>query len=327
MNDQKFFDLSAKRLSSTITPQEDAALNRFLAENPDQLKAFEELKSHWMVSGQLKLKYDEDPHVAWEKFSNMRSNQGPKTVHWTHFAMRLAAMAVLTIGLGFLFREYGKSEPYYYATFEGETKWVVLSDSSKVRLNESSLLTVAEDFNEDNRHVILKGEAFFEVARNEAKPFVVKTGEASTRVLGTSFNIRAIADAPSVSIYVKSGKVSFAAEQGEGLILTKGMAANYMKENNAVVLNGQESNALAWHSRVLKFDDSRLDKVFADLREYFNVDIRMASDNIKNCRFTGEFKEPNLDEILKIISISAEITYTKSNNRYTFQGEGCKPSN
>lgn len=326
MNDQKFFDLSAKQLSGTITPEEELELTNYLADQPDQNKAFQELERHWNVSGQLRLKYENDPQTAWEKFSQLKSDHKPKTVRWVHFTYRLAAMVILTIGLGFLFREFGKSEPFYYATFEGETKWVVLADSSRIRLNESSLLTIDGDFNEEKRNVKLKGEAFFEIARDESRPFIIQTDKATTRVLGTSFNIKAIEKEPHVEIYVVSGKVSFSTQQAE-LILTKGMAANFIKESNLLALDTDEYNALAWHSKTLKFDDAPLDKVFADLQEYFNVDIFMANDKIKNCRFTGEFKEPSLNEVLKVISISASVSFTKENNSYTIQGEGCSPAN
>ncbi|MEO9966125.1 MAG: FecR domain-containing protein [Reichenbachiella sp.] len=324
MNDQRFFDLSAKRLSATISSQEEDELTQYLEEQPDQRIVFRELENHWNESGKLRLKYTDDPQGAWEKFSGMKSDHQPKTVRWVHFAYRLAAMVVLTVGLGFLFREFGKTEPYHYATFEGEIKWIMLPDSSHIRLNESTLLTVASDFNENDRNVILEGEAFFEIARDENRPFIIETNEAKTHVLGTSFNIRALEEEPQVEIYVVSGKVSFSAGEKE-LILTKGMAANYNKAGEELALIAESQNALAWHSQTLKFEDTPLGKVFADLEQYFDVEIAVTNENLKNCRFTGEFKKPNLEEILKIISISADITYSKNNNRYTIDGEGCSP--
>lgn len=326
MNDQRFFDLCAKRFSGTTTPKEDKELTDLLTENAAYDQAYQELKKQWETSGQLRLKYQTNPQAAWERFTQMKPNHEPKTVRWVHFAYRLAAMIILTIGLGFLFREYGKTEPFYYATFEGETKWVILADSSRIRLNESSLLTVHGDFNEEERNVELKGEAYFEIARDESRPFNIQTGQAITRVLGTSFNIKAKEEESSIDIYVVSGKVSFSTEQDE-LILTKGMAANFSKESNSLALDTEKQNALAWHSKSLKFDDTPLDQVFADLQEYFDVNISMANNKIKNCRFTAEFKAPNLEEILKIISISANLSYTNNNNRYTIEGEGCSPIN
>ncbi|SMD35379.1 FecR family protein [Reichenbachiella faecimaris] len=322
MKNQKFFDLCTQELSGAISNEDKLALTKYLEEHPDQLDAFKELQQQWEISGQLRLKYKADPQLAWEKFSELKSDHESKTVRWIHFAIRLAAMVVLTVGLGFLMREFGKSEPYHYATFEGETKWITLSDSSRIRLNESSLLTVAADFNEDDRNVSLEGEAYFEIARDEARPFIIQTNEATTQVLGTAFNIRAIEEEPKVEIYVVNGKVSFTAN-GSELILTQGMAANFDRTSDLLSLDSEELNALAWQSKTLKFEDSPLDKVFAALQSYFKADMVITNDKIKNCRFTGEFKKPKLKEILKVISISTNVTYTEDNGRFIISGEGC----
>lgn len=325
MKDNKFFDLCARRLTGSISSEEEVEFAHLLESQPELQRVYSELEKQWNTSGKLRLQYQTNPMDAWEKFSKMKSDHRPKTIRWVHFATRLAAMIILTIGLGFLFRELGKSEPYYYATFEGETKWVTLPDSSKVRLNESTLLTVAEDFNENERNVKLKGEAFFEIARDESRPFIIQTDQAKTRVLGTSFNIRALEEEEQVGIYVVSGKVSFSSAESE-LILTRGMSANYSKVENQIALDQSSGNVLAWHSENLKFDDTPLSQVFEDLSDYFKVEFSVANNQIYNCRFTGEFKQPDLEEILKVISISADIFYTKNNNSYTISGEGCTPS-
>lgn len=325
MKDQKFFDRCALKLSGALSSEEESKFYDELESNPEQKQAYQALEKQWETSGKLKLKYEANPQLAWEKFSELKSDHQPTTVRWIHFATRLAAMVLLTIGLGFLIREFGKTEPYHYATFEGETKWVVLPDSSRIKLNESSLLTVSADFNAEERNVSIKGEAFFEISRDESKPFIIQTEGARTQVLGTSFNIRAIEDEPKVEIYVVSGKVSFAAKDAE-LILTKGMAANFDKSLDLLALETNQDNALAWHSNALVFKDTPLNQVFADLEDYFNVEIVIANDYIKNCRFTGEFKKPKLKEILKVIAISTGTTHTENKNSYTIQGEGCSPA-
>jgi len=235
MKEQKFFGLCAKHLSGTIEADEEQKLTLYLNANPDRQKIFQSLKKQWEFSGNLRLSYQTNPQLAWEKFSDLKSDHEPKAVRWVHFAYRLVAMMVLTVGLGFLLREFGKTEPYRYATFEGETKWVVLPDSSRVRMNESTMLTVEADFNEEERKVSLTGEAFFEIAREVSKPFIIQTDEARTRALGTSFNIQALAEESKIEIYVESGKVAFSAKDKE-LILTKGMAADFDKKTNQLQL-------------------------------------------------------------------------------------------
>ncbi|MEP2024968.1 MAG: FecR domain-containing protein [Reichenbachiella sp.] len=322
MKNQIFFDLCAQRLSGTISKEDELVLTQYLEEYPDQLKVYKDLQQQWEISGQLRLKYKADPQLAWEKFSELKSDKPAKTVRWFHFATRLAAMIVLTLGLGFLMREFGKTEPYHYATFEGETKWITLPDSSKIRLNESSLLTVAADFNDEERNVSLEGEAYFEIARDESRPFIIQSNEARTKVLGTAFNIRALEEEQMVEIFVESGKVQFSAK-GSELILTQGMAANFNKTSDLLALDLEGNNALAWHSDVLKFEDTPLDKVYADLQSYFDVEFYIANEKINNCRFTGEFNKPKLKEILKVISISTNVSYLEENNRYVISGEGC----
>lgn len=326
MSDQNFFNQSAKQLSGSLTAEEAKDFQKYLKDNPEKKKHFREFEKQWEISGQLRLKYKSNPQLAWEKFSQIKSDGEPRVIRWVHFATRLAAMILLTIGLGFLIREIGKNEPYHHATFEGETKWVVLPDSSKIRLNEYTLLTVAADFNQEDRNVILKGEAYFEIERDEKRPFIIQTEGTKTQVLGTSFNIRAIEAESQIEIYVVSGKVSFSGGDSE-LVLTKGMAANFDKSSDRLTMGNNQVNALAWHSNSLKFEDAPLDQVMADLQDYFDVDIFITDQSIKNCRFTGEFKKPELEEILRVISISTGVSFTENNNSYTIKGEGCPPQN
>ena len=317
MEEEKLIDLFVQKKSGTISA-EDSLKYEKICGNHGELIA--ELEKQWETSGSLKLSYKSNVEQSWKEFENLKSPSTGKLVQLWPVLSRVAAVLVLCFGLGLYF--LNGEEPTIYTTTAQEVREIELPDGSQITLNGSSTLTVFKDFNEDERTVALHGEAFFDVARDESRPFIIESGEATTQVLGTSFNIRNSGAEGVVLINVVSGKVSFASSQDE-LILTKDMSAKYDSNNSSLALTSNNSNELFWKTKKLKFNDTKLSEVVVTLEKHFKIKLSLQPTSLANCLFTGSFDDPKLEEVLEVMSISLNLTYENLNNTYILTGEGC----
>lgn len=206
-----------------------------------------------------------------------------------------------------------------------ETKVIELSDGSFISLNENSTLAYPENFQLDNREVRLKGEAYFEVEKAEGKRFTVFAEATKTEVIGTAFYLKAHPE-EEVKIQVTEGKVAFASTKTqEAVFLTPGQEAVVQKNNPLPVKKETEDpNFQAWHSKKLIFHNTRLDQLAAQLEQYFDSSIFIRNPDLYNCHFTVSFENPELEEVLEIISITGNLTISKNQGQYVISGDSCK---
>lgn len=201
-----------------------------------------------------------------------------------------------------------------------------MPDGSTVQLNENSQLSYINNF-VNNRQLILRGEAFFDVVRDEAHPFSIESEKTMTTVLGTSFNIRAYPNEAFVEVYVATGKVSFSENLGHQtpLLLEKENTGTLNKKDWTLQKeNTTQSNALAWRSKTLIFEDAPLQNVIADLNRCYGKPIVVQNDKLNNCRFKGTFEQAQLKEILQALEFALDITTEKQDETYLLQGAGCE---
>jgi len=207
-----------------------------------------------------------------------------------------------------------------------EQKELTLPDGSVVLLNENSRLVYVKDF--AVREVNLEGEAFFEVTKQNGQSFEIKTKTTKTRVLGTSFNVRAYEEMP-VEVAVVTGKVaveSISAEAKTAVTLLPNEGVIYDAIANKMEKNKQTSNnSLAWKTQELVFDNMALGNVLETLERYFEVEIESDS-KILNCHYTGTFKSPKLDEVFNTIAFTfpTDLEIKKVDGKYILIGQGCE---
>jgi transmembrane sensor len=200
-----------------------------------------------------------------------------------------------------------------------------LSDGSTVWLNQNSSLQYPEAFGEDQRTVILTGEAFFEVAKDATKPFIIKTEFTETKVLGTSFNLRAYPGETETAVSVATGQVSFVNLKGaDPVILNPGSEGVYDKNAGSLSSMKQETNVLAWKTKQLSFDDTPFAKVEVDLERCYGIDIQVENEAIAKCRVNNAFEGRSLEDVLTVIGATIGVTFEINENVVTIKGEGCE---
>lgn len=205
-----------------------------------------------------------------------------------------------------------------------------LSDGSVVWLKEASRLEYPKNFRGDMREVTLIGEAFFDVARNKDKPFVIHSANFTTRVLGTSFNIKAYGDQDSQEVVVVTGKVVVSVKEPSNdnvkeLVLTPNQKAVYRKGNNSLVGSDVAKTAISGiaHTRKLAFDDVSLEDILKVLSATHGTNVLMENESMSGCIITADLTEESLEASVGILAKAIGATYEWKGNEIILSGKGC----
>lgn len=201
----------------------------------------------------------------------------------------------------------------------------VLPDGTKVTVNIGSLLQYPPVFSDSLREVVLSGEGYFEVAHDPNKPFIVRTGKYTTKVLGTVFNIKAYPESESIAVTVEEGKVQVNEGNKKIAILTP---------DNQLVVNKQDgrSNQLrvdamaitSWKNEDIVFQKISLGDAAIFLEKRFGIQIKFTNEASKACKFTGTYTSTDgLDQIIDIITTVTGNEWKKEGKIIWITGEGC----
>lgn len=312
--------LIAKELSGNSAPDESKQLSDWLAASEANQKLYAELASAWTLD-QKQNRFS--TQKAWKKVESRIANQ-EKVVPIQRPKSRLqflayAASLALIIGSA-LFYINNKDE--VYSSSDGQLA-VVLEDNSSIDLNSASELQVLSDFNDKERRVKLSGEAFFDIAKNKEKPFVIETDLVEVKVLGTSFNVNENKD--SVVVTVASGivQVSDVNEPNKKRKLVKGEKLVFRNNSKSFEQLDFDQNDLAWKTRTLVFRRTDLNNAFSVLEATYNIKIQVDNPAINNCKLTAQFEDQSLEEVLNIIATTFGLDYTINDNIVKINGEGC----
>lgn len=212
---------------------------------------------------------------------------------------------------------------------QGMVTQVELADGSMVWLNSGSVLQVPTLFNGDLREVELRGEAFFEVKKNEKQPFRVLTKGINIKVLGTSFNVVSYDDEQRSEVVLVEGKVELSSEKNGRMekqgVLRPGQRAVYREDIQKVELEDVAVDKyIAWREGNLIFQDDKMEEVVKRLSRWFNVDIIINDPEIKNYIYKATFRNESLTQVLNLLKISAPIDYTIEGNKLLSDGEYSK---
>ncbi len=193
----------------------------------------------------------------------------------------------------------------------------VLPDGSVVFLNKHSQLTYPERFDSDCRQVQLEGEGYFQVERDETRPFRVAGRHMGVEVLGTQFNFDS-SDSTSSSVSLVDGSVEvFTSNQNEGVVLIPGQKALYSPSSGHLTV--EDTNAVidaAWHSGMITFENSNMTEIAKILRQLYDMDIELAPDIDSGRTYTGvTIYHSCIDSTLTQLAFTLPIKFVKENNK------------
>lgn len=222
-----------------------------------------------------------------------------------------AAAAVLLLLIGFSGKYYfdRKSPEWVTVTaMAGEYKEVWLPDSTLVSIAENSVVRYdKKKYGKGKRTVEMSGKAFFDVVRDEAFPFSVKTKETETVVLGTTFQLEE--EEQATGLHVRTGKVRFTAgDESQTVLLTAGMSASYSAgEGIRTEEKETDVNYLSWKTHQLRFRETPLNQVIREISRAYQVEIINKTEGSEGLKLTSFFDNLSLDELLPVINSTLDV--------------------
>lgn len=308
------------------------------AENQMQL---DKLESIWLETGKLvPSPVAVDMKLAWETLSlrvddyeKSKTHKGGKVLSMNQKIIRIAmgAAAIFLVAFGLFKIAIEPNIPIDQLVFSSTEKVfkATLPDGSEIALNLNSTLTYPEKFSKQSRNVELEGEAFFQVEHNPKQPFTIKAGNANIKVLGTSFNVKAIKDS-DVEVSVSTGRVQlFSIDSITGdtasVLLAAGQKGVLPHSGSAPVKleSVVEPDEMFWMDRTLVFKQIELSKVIQMLEKYYKVNVTIENQMALTCSYTATFTDADIDTILAMLATTFNFELTGSEPNYVLKGNGC----
>ncbi|NJN41253.1 MAG: DUF4974 domain-containing protein [Flammeovirgaceae bacterium] len=318
-------DLIGKYLAGEATPVEQEEVELWVAQHDENRKYFEQLKLIFEKSSAVQIPQQFDTDQAWiklkERIDLSKSSRGVQL--WP--ALRIAAGIVVVFTLGYyMYLQWSK--PTVPLTFIAEQVVVrdTLPDGSHAVLNKNSSLSFTFHPRSKERKVKLEGEAFFEVAHEDEKPFIIETQDVFIKDIGTAFNVKAYAESETVEVVVESGEVIFYTAENPGLNLIAGEAGVYNRKDRSFSrLQRVDTNKLAYKTGYFTFQNMSLSSIIKELNEVYPDKIRLAHESLGSCSLNVSFNNEKLEVIVDIIAETLQLKITKEGNDYVLDGKGC----
>ncbi|WP_294824821.1 FecR domain-containing protein [uncultured Flavobacterium sp.] len=193
------------------------------------------------------------------------------------------------------------------ATGTDDVRLLRLPDGTRVWVNENTKIEFPETFTGETRTVTLAGEAYFDVARDEAKPFIITSGNMTTTVLGTSFTVTSYPGGqPEVRVH--SGKVKVA-DSRSAVFLEKGFAAVYDTQITGMQKRKATAQEPEWKKSLLDIDGYTLNEVVAQLKKSHEFSVNYTDEGLKALKIKGTLDSgQGLDEMLQTLAFALQIT-------------------
>ncbi|MBT31625.1 MAG: hypothetical protein CMO01_18370 [Thalassobius sp.] len=241
--------------------------------------------------------------------------------------LSIAASIILliSIGIGYYFvnQQLNQTEETQELSYiekvnpKGHKSTLKLPDGTSIKLNAESKLVFPSDFGQVKREVYLEGEAFFDVEPDAEKPFSVISGDITTTVLGTSFNVRAFTSDNKVQVAVTEGKVQVSksfqdsiSQNTSKLFLLPNQLGTYNKNDDELIKSEFDADlVLGWKEGKLVFKDSDFKEIVSKLERWYGVTIITQRRKKLEKDYTGIFINKSLETVLEGISFSFKFDY------------------
>lgn len=310
-----------KYIDGTLSEEEQAAVEVWLAASPENKKVTEQLYFTLQVTNRLRMMQSVDPEMALLRFKSRIRKQNKRVSLSRTWSLLQKVAAVLFIPVlvlsAYLFMQRGEERVRMVAvrTNPGVVSAFDLPDGTKVWLNSGSTLTYPENFWSESRLVQLSGQGYFEVTKNPERPFIVKVDQVySVEVLGTSFDVSAYKEDDVIETTLVEGSVKLNISQPNGRdvsqILKPDEKAEYTKSTNKLSLSTVNTDYdTAWRNGEIIFRNHSMERVLKMLGRHYNVQFEVKDKEVLNSIITARFKDEHLPQVMEYIQLASGIKY------------------
>jgi transmembrane sensor len=326
----------------TKTPENQHFWDLYYADNPQQQEDIDTARSIVITRQLWEIPIDNTAvQASIAKIMAMTEPQAVLRPVFRRIWWAWAALFALIAGIGLLWFSQsknavnGQNGSQLVAKTTDTRQKITLPDGSTVTLEGNSRLDMDKDFNNTTRTVYLTGEAFFEVAKNRDKPFIVHTGNLVTKVLGTSFRIKALDKAEDVTVNVLTGRVSVFANkknpqkdpETDGLVLTPNQKMVFMKAEERLKRTLVEAPVVVIPQEDLRkmvFEEAPVKDIFKAIEKAYGVEVVVDEEQLENCALTMTMQNETLFDKLTIICKIIGTTYKVVDAQVIIEGKACQ---
>ena len=309
----------ARVLSGESSSDDILSLSEWLNENEKNRDEFRRLKNYW--DADVAFKHSVAPAFSADKLQqkiNVQRRQTARRQLWRNAIPLIAAACLLFIFSTalFLYNTNNRTSEHYTLLTDEHTSNFTLEDGTVITLNKNSRLSYSDKYGKDSRNVKLEGEAYFEVAKDTAHPFIVKTDLLETQVLGTSFNIRVYSpDNAHVTLLEGSIKVSDTHHTKE-LLIKPGQNATLQKGGTFSIHEVQAKEYSTWAEGQFYFDDTELIEIMRELGRWYNVNIIFTSKEAMHYRMHFQSdRGDSLPQVLNLLNSMQKVNAKFENDK------------
>lgn len=312
-----------------LAEDENKSLKAWLNESPKNEELYAQMKLAF-----LSPKSEDIKKIRGEIFSDIQKKNkvtGKNSIgdrDTNYYWIRVAAIVVICFSIVLTYYQFkiksteesvGLTEVQMVGKVSqpGQKITTSLPDGTLVKLNGNSKILYAENFIGGTREVFLYGEAFFEVVRDETKPFVIKTKDIQVQVLGTSFNIKSYPGNETSIVSVESGKVAVTDLDHQSTALLPGEKLSYLSNLGSMIkdkYNWEEE--YGWKDNILVFHEDTFDEILVRLGNWYGVEFKQEGDLLNgNKSFSGRYNNPTLKAVLEGLSYVYDFNYALDKDR------------
>jgi len=288
--------------------EEEVAVKQWMEESIENRQSF--LKERKLFDAMLLLGNEKVIKAGKKRYSINLSSLRTELI-------KIAAVIAITLGGSYLYHQY-LFEKELMATNTisvpaGQRINMTLTDGTNVWLNARTSLTYPVKFSKKNRQVILDGEAYFEVAKDKTKPFIVQTNKYNVEVLGTKFDVNAYSETGEFETTLMSGSVRVASTSDPAQKLT-------LKPNNKVYLQDGELhvsvvddfNPYRWKEGLICFKNESFTSIMKDFEKYYGLTIQVRNKEVLKYVYTGKFRQTDgIDYALRVLQKDIKFSYQR----------------
>ena len=308
--------LLLKYLNERATAEERSQVDAWLSEDLANSEILQQVARIYHAQRTRQRIKKRNPQKALHRVQK-RIAQRSRRIIIKHIAVA-ASLFIGMLGTASLVRQNRQPEltPHLITVYTnaGMRSNLTLPDGTVVYMNAGSTLVYPSQYDKDERRVQLSGEAYFKVAPNSERPFVVSAAgdKLKIRVTGTEFNLQAYENEEIAQITVMEGSVQLVIDGKKGSVpLTPSEMATYNIMDSQLILEKvNTAHVSAWMRNLLIFKDTPMPEVLRKLSHFFTVDFDVTDDIIRDYTFTGTFENRPLFQILEYMKISSKIEYT-----------------
>lgn len=321
MENNEYILLLRRFLTGEMTPAEKQVLSDWFKSDLSRGELDGFVRSKWEEAANGTIHEDLKERMFQRIQSRIITDTGVRSknkVFSFRNVIRYVAVILLVVGTGFGSHLYTRhvlrdvsTKDYLVCADKAQKASLVLPDGTKVWLNSDSEIKYTSMYGEKERRISLDGQAYFEVAKDSLRRFIVQAGDLAVEALGTSFDVKAYHEDNLAVVTLFQGKVKASTRKEETFLLPD-QSVTYNKEEGHLRMEmlSDASSTCLWRNNELSFRDVPLSEIATLLNRMYNIQVQFKTESVKHLRFTGVITNNSLENIIELISLTSPIKYT-----------------